>query len=82
MLARMTRDEIDPADVKLLRAFNRTYTQRISVLEPYLGSTLSLTEVRILYELAHQGPCAAADLARELALDGQAPVAFFMPHPC
>lgn len=65
----MTRDEIDPADVKLLRAFNRTYTQRISVLEPYLGSALSLTEVRILYELAHQGPCAAADLARDLALD-------------
>ena len=69
MLARMTRDEIDPADVKLLRAFNRTYTQRISVLEPYLGSALSLTEVRILYELAHQSPCAAADLARDLALD-------------
>jgi DNA-binding MarR family transcriptional regulator/GNAT superfamily N-acetyltransferase len=65
----MNRDEIDPADVKLLRAFNRTYTQRISVLEPYLGSAMSLTEVRILYELAHQGPCAAADLARELALD-------------
>ena len=62
-------DAIDPGDVKLLRAFNRTYTRRIGVLAPYLGSPLSLTEVRILYELAHQGRCTAADLARDLGLD-------------
>jgi len=62
-------DEIDPGDVKLLRAFNRTYTRRIGVLTPYLDSPLSLTEVRILYELAHHGPCTAADLARDLGLD-------------
>ena len=61
--------EIDPADVQLLRAFNRTYTRRIGVLAPYLDSPLSLTEVRILYELAHHGPCTAADLARDLGLD-------------
>ncbi|MFT3779991.1 MAG: bifunctional helix-turn-helix transcriptional regulator/GNAT family N-acetyltransferase [Ottowia sp.] len=61
--------EIDPADVKLLRTFNRTYTQRIGVLAPYLDSPLPLTEVRILYELAHQDGCSAADLARDLGLD-------------
>lgn len=60
---------IDPGDVKLLRAFNRTYTQRIGMLAPYLGGPMSLTEVRILYELAHQGHCTATDLARGLGLD-------------
>jgi DNA-binding MarR family transcriptional regulator/GNAT superfamily N-acetyltransferase len=62
-------DAIDPGDVKLLRSFNRTYTRRIGVLDPYLGSPLSLTEVRILYELAHQSQSTAASLARDLGLD-------------
>lgn len=55
--------------VNALRHFNRFFTRRIGVLEPYLGSELSLTEVRVLYELAHQEGCVATELARELGLD-------------
>lgn len=59
-----------PADaVKALRRFNRFFTQRIGVLEPYLGSELSLTEVRVLYELAHQPGLTARELAQALSLD-------------
>ena len=60
---------VDPAQVKALRAFNRFYTQRIGVLAPYLGSEFSLTDVRVLYELAHHAPCTAASLTRTLSLD-------------
>ena len=58
------------AQVKVVRRFNRFFTRRIGVLAPYLGSELSLTDVRILYELAHRDGLSAADLQRELGLDG------------
>jgi len=61
---------VSATHVKALRAFNRFYTQRIGVLDPYLGSELSLTEVRVVYELAHREQSTASALLRELALDG------------
>ncbi len=60
---------VDPAQVRSLRAFNRLYTQRSGLLDPYLGSAFSLTEVRVLYELAHHAPCTASELGRRLLLD-------------
>lgn len=56
--------------VQAVRRFNRFYTQNAGVLEPYLGGPLSLTDVRVLYELAHRHEAVATDLARSLGLDG------------
>ncbi len=64
-----TKAPVDPEQVRALRAFNRFYTQRTGLLDPYLGSAFSLTEVRVLYELAHHAPCTASELSRRLVLD-------------
>ena len=56
--------------IEALREFNRFYTRRIGVLHEGLQDTkFSLTESRLLWELAHRGGTTAATLARELDLD-------------
>jgi DNA-binding MarR family transcriptional regulator/GNAT superfamily N-acetyltransferase len=60
-----------PADsVAAVRGFNRFYTRYIGVLHPsLLRSEFSLTEVRILYEIANRADPTAAELAADLGLD-------------
>lgn len=60
---------IPKTQVRAVRAFNRFYTQRIGILKRYLDTDFTLTEVRVLYELAHRPPLAARDLVRDLELD-------------
>src|SRR5690348_13115383 len=56
--------------VRAVRRFNRFYTRKISVLkEGLLGSPLSLTEGRVLYEMAQREYTTASELAQELGLD-------------
>jgi DNA-binding MarR family transcriptional regulator/GNAT superfamily N-acetyltransferase len=56
--------------IAAVRRFNRFYTRQIGVLqEGLLSSPYSLTEVRILYELAHRQRTSAAEIAKELVLD-------------
>jgi DNA-binding MarR family transcriptional regulator/N-acetylglutamate synthase-like GNAT family acetyltransferase len=56
--------------VEAVRRFSRFYTRQIGVLhEGYNGTEFSLTEARIIFELAHRETSTAADLAKELGLD-------------
>jgi len=64
------QDAADVSAVKAVRQFNRFYTRRIGVLDPYLGSDMSLTDVRVLYELAHRESPVASEIGKDLHLDG------------
>lgn len=57
-------------DIQVFRQFNRWYTSVIGTLdESLLQSGFSLTEARVLYELASGSKCRASEIARELRLD-------------
>ena len=59
-----------PDRIETIREFNRFYTRRIGVLhEGLLNSRFTLTESRLLWELAHRDDLTATQLARELELD-------------
>lgn len=56
--------------IATVRAFNRFYTRQIGVLqEGLLESPMSLTEVRVLWELANHETSTATDIGSELGLD-------------
>ncbi len=57
-------------DIATLRAFNRVYTLQLGLLDKHLdGSPFTLSEARILYELAHRETPTAAEIGRVLKLD-------------
>jgi DNA-binding MarR family transcriptional regulator/GNAT superfamily N-acetyltransferase len=57
-------------DVAALRGFNRIYTTRLGLLDTHLDdSPFTLSEARILYELANRPDPTAAEIARALRLD-------------
>ena len=56
--------------IDAIRRFNRFFTRRIGVLrEGLLHTPYSLTEARILFEIANRDDLTASDLSRELGLN-------------
>jgi len=58
------------AETSAFRSFNRFYTRFLGILgESLLATGFSLTEARILYELATRGTSAASEIAHDLGID-------------
>jgi len=57
-------------EVAAVRAFNRFYTRKLGVLDQQLlKSPFSLSEARVLYELAYREDLSAKEIGAELGLD-------------
>lgn len=62
--------EITDSQITAFRRFNRFYTREIGTLrEGLLDSEFSLTEARVIYELATREELRAGEIAKELDLD-------------
>jgi DNA-binding MarR family transcriptional regulator/GNAT superfamily N-acetyltransferase len=58
-------------EIAAVRAFNRFYTRKLEVLDQHLLNTpFSLSEARVMYELAHRDELSAKQIGLELGLDG------------
>jgi DNA-binding MarR family transcriptional regulator/GNAT superfamily N-acetyltransferase len=58
------------AAIAAVRGFNRFYTHQLGLLERgLLGSDFTLTEARVLYELAHRKISTASEIGKDLGLD-------------
>ncbi len=65
-----TADGISPGRISVVREFNRVYTNLIGLLHgSYLDSPYSLTEARVLFELAHGSGCEISALRGALDID-------------
>ena len=70
MVSSIGNGDVSPQHIHTIREFNRFYTQKIGVLGGGLLDTeYSLTEARVLYELANREEVLANDLVRDLELD-------------
>ena len=60
----------DASQIAAVRGFNRFYTRQLGLLnKDFLSSEWSLTEVRVLYELATRNGVTARQVANDLQLD-------------
>jgi len=62
--------QIDENRISAVRAFNRFYTRQLGLLgQKLLETPFSLSEARVLYELAHRDETSAKEIGIELDLD-------------
>ncbi|MFZ0998675.1 MAG: helix-turn-helix domain-containing GNAT family N-acetyltransferase [Candidatus Sulfotelmatobacter sp.] len=69
-MASLPLPQISSARIAAVRRFNRFYTRHLGLLdEGFLSSSLSLTQMRVLYELANREQSTAAEVCDALGLD-------------
>src|SRR3954454_5940869 len=69
-MASPTKQSKQDRRIAAVRAFNRLYPLKVGLLSPgYLHSPFSITEARVIHELATRPGTEVAGLRRELGLD-------------